>query len=122
MRKAVLLALMGLALGVGAGLLIGWQLWPVSYTNTAPHQLRQDYHDDYVLMVAAAYQVEGNLNAATDRLSLLDPETPGRPVIDLAERLIAADGGEQDIRLLAHLAQALGVTSPTLAPYTDAAP
>lgn len=28
--------LLGLALGVSLGLLVGWVLWPVQYTNTAP--------------------------------------------------------------------------------------
>jgi hypothetical protein len=119
MRKAALLALVGLAIGIGLGLLIGWRLWPVDYTNTAPHQLRQDYRDDYVLMIAAAYQIEGSLDAAVERLTPLDPETPSRPVTDLAEQLITANGNPQDIEVLIRLAQDLGDLSPMLTSYLE---
>jgi len=122
MRKILLLALIGLVAGVALGLLIGWGLWRVQYTNTTPAQLRQDYANDYVLMVAAAYWVDGDLDAARDRLSLLDPAAPARPVIELAEQLIADGGRPGDIRLLARLAQALGETTPALEPYLGAQP
>ena len=119
MRRAALLAMVGLAIGIGLGLLIGWRLWPVSYTNTAPHQLRQDYHDDYVLMVAAAYEIEDNLDAAVERLTLLDPEMPSWPVVNLAERLIAGNGNPEDIEMLIQLAQDLGELSPVLNDYRE---
>jgi len=119
MRKTLLLALTGLVVGVALGLLVGWVLWPVRYTNTAPAQLRQDYHDDYVLMVAAAYQVEGDLEAARARLALLDADDPARPVVDLAERLIAGGGRPADIGMLVRLADALGAATPSMTPYLE---
>ncbi len=119
MRKVVLLALIGLALGIVLGLLIGWRLWPVRYTNTAPHQLRWDYRNDYVLMIAAAYQVEGNVGAAQDRLALVNAESPAQPVVELAEQLIATDGGQGDIVMLVRLADALGAVTPVMTPYLE---
>lgn len=71
--------LLGLALGLGLGLLVGWVLWPVQYTNTAPAQLRQDYRTDYILMVAAAYRVEGDLEAAVGGWPSWTPKTPPAP-------------------------------------------
>ena len=117
MRKILPLALIGLVLGVGLGLLIGWRLWPVQYTNTAPAQLRQDYSNDYILMVAAAYQVEEDVEAAQERLATLNPESPTQLVVDLAEQLIADGGRPTDIRMLVQLADALGVATPAMAPY-----
>ena len=111
-------AVMGLALGFAAG----WWLWPVQYTNTAPNVLRQDYHDDYVVMVATAYEVEGNLEQARERLKLLDPEEPAAPVIKLAERLLEVSGSAEDVTHLARLAWALGATTPTLTPYLEGQP
>lgn len=122
MRRVLPLALAGLAVGIALGLLVGWVLWPVRYTNTAPAQLRQDYRTEYVLMVAAAYEVEGDLEAAQARLTLLDPEQPARPVRELAETLIAEGGRETDIRMLVRLAAAMGATTPAMAPYLEEAP
>ncbi|HEY76040.1 MAG TPA: hypothetical protein G4O00_07650 [Thermoflexia bacterium] len=122
MRRVLPLALAGLAVGIALGLLVGWVLWPVRYTNTAPAQLRQDYRTEYVLMVAAAYHVEGDLEAARARLALLDPEQPARPVRELAETLIAEGGRETDIRTLVHLAEAMGATTPSMLPYLGGTP
>jgi hypothetical protein len=91
----------------------------VTYTNTSPAALREDHRDDYVLMIAAAYEVEQDLQEARSRLELLNPDEPAAPVLDLAERLIENGGKEEDITRLAHLAQALSETNPILAPYLE---
>jgi len=122
MRNLLLLGLVGLALGIALGLLVGWVLWPVQYTNTAPAQLRQDYRNDYILMVAAAYQVEGNPDAARERLARLDPEQPTRHLVELTETIIAQDGRPTDIRMLVRLAEALGATTPAMWPYLGGTP
>ena len=98
----------GVAVGLALGLVVGW-LWPVQYkyANTAPAVLRRDYHDDYVLMVAASYQVEGDLERARERLSLLNADDPAAPVVDLAGRLVESGGGGDDVARLAQLAWAL---------------
>ncbi len=119
MRRIALLASVGLALGLALGLLTGWVLWPVQYTNTAPSQLRQDYRDDFILMVAAAYRVEGDLEAARARLALLDPDDPARPAVELAERLIAEGGRPTDIQMLVHLADGLGAITAPMIPYLE---
>jgi len=121
-RKWVTRAAVGAAVGLALGFAIGWWLWPVRYTNTAPTVLRQDYRDDYVVMVATAYEVEEDLEQARERLELLNPEEPAAPVVELAERLIEADGSTEDIARLARLALALGATTSTLAPYLEGQP
>ena len=112
-------AAIGVALGLALGFAIGWWLWPVTYTNTSPAELREDYHDDYVLMVAAAYAVEQDLQDARSRLELLNPNEPGAPTLALAEKLIEHGGSEEDITHLARLARDLGVTDPMLTPYLE---
>lgn len=111
-----------LAAGLLLGLAIGWWMWPVQYTNTAPNVLRQDYRDDYVVMVAAAYAVEGDLEQARERLKSLDPQEPPAPVVELAERLVEVGGSAEDITYLARLAWAFGVLPPTLTSYLDGPP
>jgi hypothetical protein len=115
-------AAVGAVAGLALGFAVGWWLWPVQYTNTAPNVLRQDYRDDYVVMVATAYEVEGGVQQARERLELLDPEEPAAPVIELAERLIEAGGSAEDVGRLARLAQALEALPPTLTPYLEGRP
>lgn len=115
-------AVTGMALGLALGFAIGWRLWPVKYTNTAPAVLRQDYCDDYLIMIATAYEVEGDLEQTREQLRALDPQEPAAPVIELAERLVEAGGGDDEITRLARLAWALGATSPALTPYLENSP
>ncbi len=121
-RQWLVWAAAGVALGLAVGFAIGWWLWPGKYTNTAPAVLRQDYYDDYLVMIAAAYEVEENLEQAQERLISLAPKEPVAPVIELAERLIKVGGDSVEITRLARLAQALGTTTPVLAPYQEESP
>ena len=114
--------IVGVVVGLALGFAIGWWLWPVQYTNTEPGVLRQDYRDDYIIMVATAYEAEGSLELARERLSLLDPEEPSVPVVELAERLVEAGGAAEDIERLTRLAWALGALTPTLVPDMEGRP
>jgi len=121
-RRRIVQVFVGLAVGLALGFAIGWGLWPVQYTNTKPAVLRQDYRDDYVLMIAAAYEVEGDLQLARERLALLDPQEPAKPVVELAERLIESNGNTEEIARLARLAWALRAVTPELVPYLENQP
>ncbi len=112
-------AFLGLIIGLAIGFAIGWWLWPVQYTNTAPDVLRQDYYDEYIIMTATAYQVNGNSEQARERLRHLNPTDPAAPVVELTERLIAAGGSAEDIARLAHLIEALGLPPISLTPYIE---
>jgi hypothetical protein len=115
--RGALWLLAGLALGFGLALLIGWVLFPVEYYDTAPASLRADYKDDYLRIVALAYQVEGDLARARRRLAALNSETPTQPLIDLTERWIAEERAEWLILPLIHLARDMGATTPAMRPY-----
>lgn len=73
-------------------------------------------------MVAAAYRVEGDLEAARQRLALLDTQSPSRPLVELTETLIAQGGRPSDIQMLVRLAEALGATTPAMTPYLQGFP
>lgn len=109
----------GILVGLVLGIVVGWWLWPVTYTNTAPAALREDYRNDYVLMTAAAFEADHDLQKALSRLENLDPDDPVAPVAELAHTLIDNGGSRQDITRLALLARACGDVSPRLMSYLE---
>ncbi len=69
--------LAGLLLG---WLVIGWWLWPVTYTNSLPQDLRVDYRDQYLTMVAESFNTNKDAGVARERTALW-------PATELAEHL-----------------------------------
>ena len=114
---------LGVLVGLALGFAVGWWLWPVQYTNTSPGALRRDYRDDYILMVATAYELgDGDVEQAQRRLSLLDAQEPTAPLVELRARLNEAGGSSADITRLTSLAQALDIAPETLTPHADTRP
>jgi hypothetical protein len=119
-----LLFIGGALLGIGLGLVVGWLLWPVSYTDTDVYDLRADYRDDFVVMVGALNALEQDAAKARQLLELLsDPSAP-RPieaiVVDVAERYIARGANPADIGYLVRLAESLGSVTTPMQPYLNA--
>jgi len=110
--KRIILFFIMIAAGLGLGLLYGWIINPVMYVNTAGDSLRADYKADYVLMVAEIYATDGNLDQATQQLSLLGSQPPGQVVSEGLVTASALDYAAEDIALLNRLAQALAAQSP----------
>ncbi len=65
------------AIGIALGLLYGWVIDPVDYVDITPEMLRADYRTDYVLMVAEAYQSDGDAGRAARRLAVFGNDSPG---------------------------------------------
>ena len=59
--------IIGAILGLSMGLLAGWVLWPVQWTDATPEVLRADLQDDYLAMAAEAYAYTANPNEAVQR-------------------------------------------------------
>lgn len=116
----------GLLIGLVLGVVYGWVISPVKYTDTAPAALRRDYRDQYLILIAQAYAADGNLDRARQRIASLGDTDAGEAVTALAQQL-AAQG--KDSSALSALASALGVgisavtpgSTPTL-PYTHTPP
>ncbi len=112
--------LLVIAISAVAAFLIGWMLmgWviaPVQYVDGNPAQLRSDYQQEYVRMVAASYALDQNLLAAQQRLAALGPSVPS-----LISTTLASSTGNDQIRLaqLQAVMQASGgfVETPTEQP------
>ncbi len=116
MRK-ILFTLIALAAGVGLGLLVGWYVWPVTYTESAPTRLRQDWKDEAIWMAAQAFAYDRDLEAAQSRLRPLGSNDLGGLVLDRADKAIAQNLSRQHIVNLVRLAAALGARSERTDPY-----
>ncbi len=106
-------------IGFGLSLLYGWVISPVEYVNTTPDTLKIDYTTDYVLMVAEAYQGDGDLNLAVRRLALMGDAPPGE--ITYQALIFAQKVGYTDVDLalmqtLLNALQAFELTQETPLP------
>ncbi len=63
--------LLGLVLGISAGLFYTWNLAPVQEFDTEPWQLTTDAKDQYVVVIALNYAHDGDLGSAINRLVCL---------------------------------------------------
>ncbi len=112
-RPLILVVALALAVGLVFGGLAGafWQTQP-TFMMAQPVQLDSAAQDDFMVAVAEAYAVDGNLQLARDRLARLHwPDIPYR-----AERLARIYASQQDLiaHQLAGLAVSLGSTDPEL--------
>lgn len=99
------------AVGCALGLLVGWVVWPPSYTDASPSLLGPEDRAYYAELVAMSFLQNQDLALARGRLDSLGVADPLRYVESLAlERLGEAQDGPA-AKALAALAQALGSTA-----------
>lgn len=99
--------LTGLILGLVFGLVYSLRISPVEYVDTVPEVLRATDKDQYRMLVALAYQANGDLGRASQRLAQLRDPAPEAALAELAQRLLAENGSIETARALAQLASAL---------------
>ena len=119
MVRRLLLLIFGLALGAGIGLTLGWYVWPTEYADADPTLLDETYHYDYVVMIAAAYQADHDIQTASQRLrtAWIDSSDPFQDYLAFTVEAILDGGNDQDLRQLVGLATDLGLSSPAMTPY-----
>ncbi len=103
------LVFLGLLIGLALGVVYGWVISPMNYTDTTPAALRGDYKDQYLIVIAQVYAADGDLDRARQRIASLGGADAGETVTALAQQL-AAQG--KDSSALSALASALGVGIP----------
>jgi hypothetical protein len=112
-----ILVILGLTAGAVVGLLLGWVVWPVKYVDTAIADLAPEYKEEYILLVASAYVTDGDLEKAQARLVRLEVPNINQLISSMIDDYISEGRDETDIRTLATLGDALGVTSPKMVAY-----
>jgi hypothetical protein len=99
------------------GLVYGWILNPVQFTDITPEALRVDYKTDYVLMVAEAYQAEQDQELAARRLAILGSRSPAILANEALTYAGRAAYPETDISVLQELMLSMQAWQPV--PGTD---
>lgn len=107
----------GLLVGVGLGLLLGWVVWPAEFEEADPTILQELYQRDYTVMIASTYAVDGDLGAARQRLNSLGKADSNAWLLDQVVAHILENENETEIRQLVRLAADLGLSSPAMTPY-----
>ncbi|KPL84016.1 hypothetical protein SE15_02165 [Thermanaerothrix daxensis] len=104
--------LTGLVLGLLLGLFIARVLSPLRYMDTAPAMLSESYKATYRLLIAQAYQSNGNLERARLRLHLLDGDLAPQALASQAQQWLAEGNNLEAARALAELVAALAQPTP----------
>lgn len=117
MLRVVLSLLAGLVVGALVGLYLGWVQFPVEFVNSPASDLSQRYQDEYTVMIAAGYAVDGDLNGAFARLQMLDVDNIPLHVQETTERYITGSRLVEDIRVLVTLAEGMDRLTAIMEPY-----
>lgn len=125
-RKLLILAVIlpiGCLAGLVFGLVVGWQFLPVEYINTEIGNFGHEQAEKYVLMVAAEFSTDQDVERARQRLAELDVPNPKQFVAYLADKYVLEERGPQDPDTvnLVQLSRALGVSSVSMVAYVATA-
>ena len=98
-----------IAIGGLIGVVYGWFINPVEYTDTAPVKMRVDYKTDYVLMVSEAFKEDGDMGLAVERLAFLGGKSPDVVVFEAITFGEEKGYTEADLTLMKELADELEI-------------
>jgi hypothetical protein len=62
----------GVVVGLLLGLLVGWGIWPVQWTDLAPYHMREDLREDYLRMAIFTTSMTGDTTIAQKAWSELE--------------------------------------------------
>jgi hypothetical protein len=110
-QRAMLVAALALLFGFFLGWFgMGWGLWPVQFVNGDISQLRPDFKQDYVRLVAAQYALSPNIDRAATRIAALGNDAP-----QVISDTVAASTGDEALHVQ-QLRQALQISGHLVPP------
>ena len=110
--------IIGLILGLAAGLLYTWVISPPEYYDTYPPLLDKPYRTEWIQMTVLAYGAEGNWNRTQLRLQGLS-EADIRPIAASAlDQAVAVGRPLVTLQRMAKLAASYGIDTPAVHIYT----
>lgn len=110
--------IIGLLVGIGIGLYLGWVQFPLEFVDSPASNLARQYKDEYTVMIASSFAQDSDLGGAVERLRVLGVENIPAYVLEVTERFITNSRNVNDIRLLVGLYEGLaGRVTPLMEPY-----
>lgn len=106
-QRPPLYLITGLILGLLAGLIVAWILWPPRVVDVSPASLDEADKEQYRLMAAFAFAASGDLGRAGARIALLEDGDPVRALTTQAQTALASNATQREARALAALASAI---------------
>ncbi len=103
-----------LLLGILIGwLVIGWGVWPVTYKNALPQDLRAAEQQEYLLLTAESFANSGDLEAARRRVSMWPAEELEPALATLIQRVEVDNPLQASQVMLLESALYPGAATPT---------
>jgi hypothetical protein len=109
------LVLIGLVIGLIAGLVYAWLINPIVYVDASPDRLNATYQEEYIFLVSQSYAASGDWEKAEARLRALDDPQIAQRVATLFEQYLREARPPDQVRNLAFLTEAVGGESAALA-------
>lgn len=72
-KKPAVAITLGAVAGLAIGLIVGWGIWPVQWTEATPEVLRVDLQEDYMRMAIDSFRVNSDADLAVQRYLALGP-------------------------------------------------
>ena len=112
-KQSSLYLISGIVIGLLVGLIYTILIDPVTFVDTQPSSLNEESKSNFRMLVAKAYQANGDLGRASTRLNLLSESNPISILSVQAQNIITTGGNMEDARKLALLANDMqnGVSS-----------
>lgn len=101
-----------LVIGIALGLVYGWVIDPIEYTDVPPNILREDYRVDYILMTAEAYQSDFDPDTAARRLAILSSESPADMTASALDYAVRNNFTQDELQALQTLLTAMQTYQP----------
>lgn len=79
-----LLMVLAIIAGLALGLLIGWVVWPVQWTDASPESMRASFRQEWVNMAIDSYSVNQDAALAAERFSYLGASGPADLAVAIA--------------------------------------
>jgi hypothetical protein len=121
-QRTILAGVAGLVLGCLIGwILLGWIIFPVTWTNADPYDLRPEQKAAYISLVADSYSINSDGQLARDRLAGFGREEISDILAKLVEDAEKA-GDPEGKRRLQYLGVALDVSPAATTPGAEPTP